>query len=213
MNLSTVGRIAAALVAVSAWTGLVVQFVSLYDENSSLLLTLWVLCGYFTITTNLLVALVFTALALQVRILSSGWIVAGTMLCILLVGVVYGLVLHGSMELSGGSVIANALNHMLTPALVPLFWLAFARKGDLSWQHPFWWALYPLAYLAYGLVRGAATGKYAYPFLDVTALSWRRVALNAFVIAVMYMLSGFAIVWVDHLLGRQAKSKVTAITS
>ncbi len=164
------------------------------------LIALWILFAFFTITTNLLVAVVFTGIAANRTVFRSAWVVAGTMLSILLVGIIYALLLHGLTELSGGSVVANVLVHMVTPVVVPLFWIFFVDKGGLIWRHPLVWAIYPLAYLAYGLTRGAATGRYSYPFMDVLSLGWEKTALNVFCIAVAFMLSGFATVWIDHRL-------------
>lgn len=196
-------RLAAACIAAVAWTGLIVQYVVLYYANSSMLLALWIMFGFFTITTNLLVAVVFTAIAAERTVLRSGWIVAGTMLSILLVGVVYGLLLHGSVELSGGSAVANVILHMVTPVLVPFFWVCFVPKGGLSWRHPLLWAIYPTAYLVYAMARGAITGRYAYPFLNALALGWERTAFNALAIAAAFLLCAFAIVWIDERVGRR----------
>lgn len=199
-------RTAAVSIAAIALVALAVQCFATYQVTSSVLLTLWIVFAYFTITTNLLVAIVFTAIAFNRSSLRRSWIVAGTMLSILLVGVIYGLLLHGLVELSGGSNLANILLHMVTPVLVPLFWILFVRKGELNWRHPLLWAIYPLAYLAYALVRGAATGKYAYPFVDVAALGWERTMVNALMIAVAFLLSGFAIVGLDRLLAARAQT-------
>jgi hypothetical protein len=206
MKMGITNRIAAASVAVMAWTGLAVQCFVLFRQNSSLLLTLWIVFGFFTITTNLLVAVVFLGIALDWSGFRSGSMVAGTMLSILLVGIVYALLLHGLNELSGGSAVANVLLHMVTPVVVSLYWLLFTRKGSLGWKHPLLWAIYPLAYLAYALVRGAATGKYPYPFLDVPVLGWQRTALNAACIAVGFLLAGFAIVWLDRRASKPGNS-------
>jgi hypothetical protein len=201
MNTGITARVAAACIAAIAWAGLAVQYIVVYQENSSVLLTLWILFAFFTITTNLLVAVVFTGIAANRTVFRFAWVVAGTMLSILLVGVIYALLLHGLTELSGGSAVANVLVHMVTPVVVPLFWIFFVDKGGLTWRHPFPWAIYPLAYLAYGLTRGAATGKYPYPFMDVLSLGWEKTAINSIWIAVAFMLSGFATVWIDHRLG------------
>ncbi len=201
MKVATGSRIAAACVAAIAWAGLIAQCVVVFHSNWSVLLTLWIVLGFFTVTTNLLVAVVFTGITANYALLGKAWVVAGTMLSILLVGVIYALLLHGLTELSGGSALANVLLHMVTPALVPLFWIFFARKGGLSWQHPLLWAIYPLSYLVYALARGGATGKYAYPFINALTLGWAQTAFNAVCIAVGFMLSGFALVWIDHRCG------------
>ena len=200
MNAPTTARLCAAIIAATAWAALLIQCVATRALTSSLPETLWVVSAYFTILTNLLVALVFTAIAADRTALRRPSVLAGTTLSIVLVGVIYALLLHGLLELSGGSALANVLLHRVTPVLVPIFWLAFAPKGALTWRDPLLWALYPLAYLAYGLARGSATGRYAYPFIDVPAIGWPRTAINAILIAVGFMLSGYALVSLDRRL-------------
>ena len=128
------------------------------------------------------------------------------MLSILLVGIIYALLLHGLTELSGGSALANSLLHWWTPALVPLYWIFFTPKGSLAWSDPLFWATYPLAYFCYALVRGTATGKYAYPFMDVLTLGWQQTLLNAASIASIFLLCAFAIVWIDHQISLRVTS-------
>lgn len=207
MNVGIAGRSFAACIAAAAWTGLIVQWDALYSANSSVMLSLWIMFAFFTITTNLLVAVVFTCFAINPSVPGSDWILAGTMLSIAMVGVVNALLLWGALEVSGGSALVDRLLHVATPALVPLFWIFFARKGGLTWRHPFLWAIYPLAYLAYAMARGAVTGKYAYPFLNVLSLGWGRTALNAFYIAAAFMVSGFAVVWIDHRIGSRPATR------
>jgi hypothetical protein len=199
MNVGIAGRIFAACIAAAAWIGLIVQWGAIYSATSSVILSLWIIFAYFTIITNLLVSVVFTFIAINRSALRSGWIVAGTMLSIVMVGVINALLLWGALELSGGSALVDKLLHIATPALVPLFWVFFVPKGGLTWRHPLLWAVYPLLYLAYGIARGVVTGKYAYPFLDALSLGWQRTALNAFFIAAAFMVSGFAVVWIDRL--------------
>jgi hypothetical protein len=204
MTFGKFARIAATVIALAAWSGLAVQFAVTNAQTSSVVGTLWIIFAYFTIITNLLVAVVFTAIALNRTALRSPGVVAGTMLFILLVGVVYGLLLHGTLELSGGSSVANVLLHMVTPTLVPLFWIFFTPKGALTWRHPAQWAIFPLAYFAYDLARGSATGKFAYPFLNPSTLGWPRTLLNAICIAAVYMIVGYIIVWIDRRLASRS---------
>jgi hypothetical protein len=189
-------RLFAACICIAAWIGLIAQLHDTYVATSSVTLSLWIILAYFTITTNVLVAVVFSWIAIKGA--SADWILAGTMLSIVLVGVVYALLLRGALELSGGSALVDKLLHYVTPTLVPLFWIFLAPKGGLKWRHPLLWATYPLVYLVYEMTRGALTGKYAYPFLNVANLGWQRTALNAFLIAVAFMVLGFVVVWIDH---------------
>jgi len=128
------------------------------------------------------------------------------MLSILLVGIIYALLLHGKVELAGGSAVANVLLHMATPVLVALFWIILTPKGELTWSHPLLWAIYPLAYLAYSLIRGGQTGKYPYPFLDPGLVGWKQTMLSTLVIAVAFLICSYTLVALDHRLAPRTTS-------
>ena len=198
-------RLFAAVIAAAAWVGLIVQFFVTYSITASIPLTIWILLAFFTILTNLLVAVLFTLIAFNRSPLPSESIMAGTMLSIAMVGIVSAIFLRGVLELSGGSILVDKLLHIATPALVPLYWLSCVRKGDLKWRNPVLWAIYPLLYLAYGMTRGNLTGKYAYPFLDAGKLGWQRTAFTALIISLVFMTCGYAVVCIDHLLGSPAE--------
>ncbi|HEV2898607.1 MAG TPA: Pr6Pr family membrane protein [Pseudaminobacter sp.] len=144
-------RVLAGLIALAAWAGIAIHFHALASGAASWAGALWTLIGYFTITTNLLVAIVFTGVTLRSTAFESSWLLGGTLLSILLVGVVYALLLRGLRELTAGSEVANILLHQTTPFMVTVFWLAFVRKGALTWRDPLLWALYPLGYFFYAL--------------------------------------------------------------
>ena len=192
-------RLAAGLVALVAWAGLAIQFGATLGQSQSVADALWVVLRYFTIITNLIVALVMSAVALGRSVRPA--LLAGTVLAILLVGIVYMTLLRGLVELSGGALLADALLHKATPLLVPAWWVAFAPKGLLGWRAPWWWSLFPLSYFLYALVRGEIEGRYAYPFIDVAKLGAPAVALNAVLIAALFVLAGFALVALDRRLG------------
>jgi hypothetical protein len=195
-------RAAGALLALIAWIALLVQFGVTYDLQGSLPATLWALLWYFTITTNLLVAIVFTTLATKPSAIHPS-LVACTTLNILLVGIIYGLLLHGLTELSGDSAIANFLLHMVTPIPVPIFWLFFTPKGHLTRRDPLLWTIYPLGYFIYALIRGNFTHRYPYPFMNVNSLGWPRTLLNAAIIAIAFLIAGRLFVWLDSLISRR----------
>jgi hypothetical protein len=199
------GRVFAAIIAALAWGGLVVQFFALFAESGSVMTSLGIMLVYFTITTNLIVAVLFTGMALGLRGFDRPVAVAGTMLAIVLVGVVYHLLLRGLTELSGGSLVANVLLHQATPVLVPVFWAMFVRKGALRLVDPLVWAIYPLGYLGYALVWGEMHGRYPYPFLDVGQIGWGRMWLNAVAIAAGFMAVGWGVVALDRWIGRGAE--------
>lgn len=191
-------RICAGLVALVAWIGLAVQLQASTALVGSVSGAVWAMLLYFTVLTNLLVAVVFSLIALGRA--PAAWIVGGTMMGILLVGVTYALLLRGLVELSGGARLADILLHKVTPVLVPLWWLAFARKGQFSAHDPFIWVLLPLGYFVYGIVRGGAGGKYPYPFMNPTNIGWTGVAAYAVALAVGFLLVSYAVLWLDRRL-------------
>ena len=191
------GRAAAALVAFVFWTGIAHQFwASFTFRHNDQLLTLWTLARFFTIISNLALAIAMTAVALGKRL--SPTLLGGLTLAIVLVGIVYASLLRGLHPLSGLPLIANFLLHDVSPVLMGLYWLLFVPRGQLRWSAPWWWCLFPLVYFAYALARGQLDNHYPYPFIDVGKLGWQQVAINAAGIAFLFVLAGFTLVWVDR---------------
>jgi hypothetical protein len=203
---SSTGRALAGLIALVACVGLVVQFDASSALTGSAATAAWVMLRYFTVLTNLLLAVVLTGVAFGRTRLGAPTLVAGAMLAILLVGVIYGLLLRNLVELSGGAKLADLLLHHVTPILAPLLWLAYAPKGRLRRWDPLIWAIFPLAYFVYALVRGMSEGVYAYPFMDVARIGWGRTGANAVAIAAGFILTGYVLLWLDTRLARNVSA-------
>lgn len=198
-----IARLAAAVLALIAWLGLALQFETSLRQQGSIASTLWIMLLYFTILTNLAVALLFTGIAAGRPRDGAPRLVGWITLAILLVGIVYALLLRGTAELSGNAATADVLLHQVTPVLVPLYWLAFTPKGALTVRHPVLWAAYPLAYFAYALARAALDGRYPYPFINAARLGWAQVAVNAATIAAGFLAAGYVLVALDGGLARR----------
>ena len=194
-------RLAAALIALAAWAGLVVQFAATFGQNGSVPETLWILLRFFTVITNLLVAVTMTRVATGRRM--SAFIMAGLTLAIAFVGLVYATLLHGLAELSGLALIADNLLHYAVPIAMALYWLAFAPKIGLRFSDPLSWCLYPLAYLFYVVVRGSVDGRYPYPFIDVAVLGYGRIVLNSLMLLIAYLLAGLGLVALGRMMARR----------
>ena len=186
---------AAALVAIICWAGLAIQFSATFANQHHVVPVLWVLLHFFTVITNLSVAVVMTWVATGGRV--SALLMGGLTIAILLVGVVYMTLLRGLLELSGGALLADTLLHKVSPIAMALWWLFFAPRKALKWNAPVLWAAYPLAYFAYVLVRGHYDHRYPYPFMDVGKLGWTQTLINAGGIAMAFILAGFVLVWID----------------
>ena len=204
-------RAFAGLIAFVAWVGLVIQFSASTATLGSVEIAAWHLARFFTILTNIALAVTFTGVALGRPAFGGPGLVGGIMLAILLVGVVYSLLLAGTQVLTGGDRYANVVMHYAMPVLAPLFWLICVPKGHLRARDPAIWAAYPLAYLAYALVRGGSDGVYPYFFLDVGKFGWAAVISNAAGISAGFLLAGYLIVWLDRRLAKAAPATLSPL--
>lgn len=195
-------RATAGAIALIGWVGLAVQLSAVTDQVGSAAWAVWIMLRFFTILTNVIAAVVFTGIALGQPAFRSQGLLGLMTLSILFVGAVYVLLLRGLVELSGGAATANLILHYIVPSLAPLFWLLFAPKGALKWRDPVLWAIYPLAYFAYALARGASDGKYPYPFMDIPKVGWASALTTVAIILVAYLLVGTAFVWLGRSLNR-----------
>src|SRR4051812_10835002 len=100
-------RIASVLIAAIAWLGIVVQVDVSLHKTGSVALTLWALLRFFTIISNLLVAILFSAIAAGRPFPNRPFLTGGASVMMMLVGVVYGLLLRGLTSLSGGALFAD----------------------------------------------------------------------------------------------------------
>ncbi len=159
---------------------------------------------FFTILSNILVAVVSAVLALRPgprsRLFAVAWLDA--LLAITVTGIVYNTVLIGLYELHGAELFADRLFHMVSPALFVLGWLLFGPRGLLSGRIVALSLAYPLGWLAFTLVRAAIITWYPYPFLDVPTHGYAQVALNSVVITALFLGLAVAVAGIDRLLRR-----------
>ncbi len=206
-------RSAAACVAAIAWAALVLrthitiaEFVSAGDTALDGLVHL---SRYFTIWMNLLAAVAMTAIALgrwPGGARASEQALAGVAIYMALVGVVNHVLLRGLINFSGPERVADILLHYIAPALTIAYWLAFAPKASLAYRHAFFWLALPLAYGVIALMRGAASGKYPYPFLDAGKLGFERALMNAAIMGLALFAAGVAVVAVARASSRRGRS-------
>ncbi len=185
------------------WFGLVLQFpLSIAKSRANGMTVIGAVVAYFsffTILTNLLVALGLTcSLAAPDsrwgRFFSSTGVAADTALYIAVVGVVYSLLLRQLWDPEGFQKIADIILHDVVPVLYVFYWILFVPKGGLRWKDSVSWSIYPLAYFAWVLIRGAVSGRYPYPFIDVGTLGYTRVLLNAVLLLASFTVAGLAMI-------------------
>ncbi|CAL2055359.1 integral membrane regulator [Streptomyces sp. TR1341] len=87
------------------------------------------------------------------------------------------------------------LLHTVAPAAALLDWLCLTPAPRLHLHQATTWLLYPLAYLAFYLARGA---PYLYPFLDPAAHGYRVTLANALLLGLATYALATLLVALDH---------------
>lgn len=160
--------------------------------------------AFFTIQSNIIVGIT-TGLLAHRPDRDSWWFRTfrlDGLICILVTFAVYHTVLAGLADLTGWAKTADVLLHTVVPAMCVLGWAAFGPRGRLIGTVVLGSVLYPLAWLAVTLIRGAITDWYPYPFLEAPRLGYPKVVLNSLLIAAVFLALA-AVAWgVDVLVAR-----------
>ena len=207
-------RRCAAVIAGLGWFGLSVQ---LYFNIQGALVKNLPVAGhlidyfsFFTIETNLLVALVLTIYCARpqaAQFLTRPSVKSALVVYIIIVGVVYAVLLRNLWHPHGLQLLADVVLHDAIPFLYPFYWLAFLPKGSLRWSDPSWWLVYPVLYFLYSMLRGAAYGIYLYPFFDAAQLGFARVSMNAIVLLAVFFGLGVILTAIDRALASRESGR------
>lgn len=196
-------RLCALLLFLAAGLSLRLRFdLSLAAEGGDVGATLWRMTAFFTVLTNLALTLAMAAVALRWRIPAGA--AAALLLSMAAVGIVYHALLARLWSPEGATWWADFGLHTVAPLGMALWWAAFAPK-DVAWRDLPSWLLWPVAYGLYALARGAATGTWAYPFLNADKHGWGGVALNLAGMAAAFAVLGAAIVLAARRLAPAAR--------
>ena len=125
--------------------------------------------SYFTVQSNVLVLVTSAGLALRPDRDGRLWRVLrlDALVGIAVTGVVHWFLLRPLLDLSGASYVTDKLLHVAVPVLAVGGWSLFGPRPRLSSALLLPALAWPVAYLAFTVVRGGVTGWYPYPFLDV----------------------------------------------
>jgi hypothetical protein len=125
-------------------------------------------------------------------------------------GIVYHVALRGLHELHGIAKAADVMLHSVTPILALVGWLAFGPRGKISGRIVLLSAAYPVIWLVFTLIRGAAIGFYPYPFLDAHLHGYGRVAANCVLVAALFLGMAAAAAWLGERLPGVASERDSA---
>ncbi|WP_323793149.1 Pr6Pr family membrane protein [Nocardioides sp.] len=124
--------------------------------------------AYFTVQSNVLVAISAVTLARDPLRDGQGWRVlrlAG-IVGITVTGLVHFVLLRPLLDLGGADWTADKLLHMVVPVLALIGWGVFGPRPRITRREVGLALLWPLAWLGVTLTVGGLSGWFPYPFLD-----------------------------------------------
>jgi len=176
------------------------------DNGDSLLGALTFLLTFFTVLTNLMMALCYVA-----ALTNWGWLswwnkplARGlTVGSIVMVSVYYIFFLSGLESFTGIDNVLNIYMHYLAPWLFVLWWLLTPPHDALRFTDVPKMLIYPLVYLIVVMLRGALVHEYPYPILNADKLGYGQVAVGCLGMLVGFVAIYLLTVAIDRWLGRR----------
>lgn len=171
--------------ALIGWFGVIAQlYLIITNRAVSVPGTLFRFFSYFTIDTNILIALClsFILLGNQSRLgklFSNPSTITALTVYIIIVGLVYNTILRLTWNPQGLQMVVDEILHSVMPVFFILFWVIFTPTNELKWKNAFSWLIYPLVYMFYVIIHGAITNFYPYMFVDVTRHGYSKTLSNA----------------------------------
>ncbi|MDB5203700.1 MAG: hypothetical protein JWQ27_3109 [Ferruginibacter sp.] len=196
--------------ALLTWFAVVLQgYLIMANRVTSVPETVARFFSFYTVLTNILVALYFTYMLLAPAA-RPGRFFSGSATAIAVyisvVGIVYNLVLRNLWNPAGYQQLADELLHVVVPLFFIIYWFAFARTRALQWKYMFSWLMYPLFYLLVILLRGSWSGFYPYPFIDVTRIGYSKALVNSAAMLGLFLAVSALFIFV----GKSASNKTSA---
>jgi uncharacterized protein YacL len=163
--------------------------------------------SFFTILTNLFVAVCFSVLLLKLssrlgNFFASPKTLTAITVYITVVGIVYNLILRFLWKPKGLQWAVDELLHTIIPLLCIVYWIFYVYKSSLKWRDAFLWLIYPFVYIIFILIRGSWSSYYPYPFINVDQLGLNKVLLNSGFLTLSFLLISFIAIAVGKKLRR-----------
>ena len=129
----------------------------------------------------------------------------GAVVYMVVTGVVYGLLLSGT-DVDVALSWVNNVVHRLMPIVIAIDWLLDPPVARIEPRRSLIWVVYPVAWVAYTMIRGALTGWYPYPFLDPAPNGYGPVAVTVAVILAAGIGLCLLVAWVGNTLGARRRA-------
>jgi hypothetical protein len=163
--------------------------------------------SYFTILTNLLVAVLTTSLLIKIdfrlkRFFKKQSTQTATVVYIFIVGLIYNIILRSAWNPQGLQKPVDELLHLVNPVLFIIYWASFSNRKILKWKNILFWLIYPFVYLVLVLMRARSSDFYPYPFLDVNKLGLEKVFINCISITILFALTSIIFLAIGNYIAK-----------
>ncbi len=191
----TLTRLALAVLALAAvGQQLIIHIAASYDVLNFF--------SYFTNLSNIFAALVLLASVFSSKDRSQDFVRYVSTINMAVVGIVFAVLLR-DVDLGALLPWVNFVLHYVMPVGVVLIWVVAPAASKLTSKHLLLALVFPAAYLAYVLGRGASIGWYPYPFLNpVNVGGYGMVAAYSLGITATFLLASWALLLIGNRLGR-----------
>lgn len=151
--------------------------------------------SFFTIQSNIIgVIAVGTAALAGEAARGSVWLSqlrGAATLYMGITGMIFSLLLSGA-DVQTPIPWVNSVLHYVFPLFIVIDWLVDRSVRPLTFRQGLVFLAYPVAYLAYSMIRGPIVDWYPYPFLDPRTNGYLFVAVMSVFVAIV----GLALAWV-----------------
>lgn len=166
--------------------------------------------SYFTMISNIMVAVVFMLIALNPK--KTKWRVAlvdTTMMMITVTSIVFLTAILPFLHLRGLALVTSPWQHIITPVTAWVVWGLWGPRDFFGGYKivpslartmliPALWAVWMLVY-------GAFTHMYPYGFVNVNELGYGGVTISLIVVMAFGIVIELLCAWIDHALKRHKK--------
>jgi hypothetical protein len=151
--------------------------------------------SFFTVESNILVAVVAFTLADRPSRDGAGWRVLrlSSLIGIAVTGIIYATLLRPLVHLHGATTLTDIAFHYVVPVMAVGGWLLFGPRPRITDGTLYGAMAWPVLYTVYTWLHGAATSWYPYSFVDAKVIGYVPALRNG--IGIVMLLLGVAVVF------------------
>ncbi len=184
-----------------AWFALFTQFIIMMQSREIGIADIIIrFFTYFTILSNGLVAITFTAILFNFSSFFRSFNVqTAVVVYISIVAIVYNSVLRFIWEPTGLQRLVDELLHVVNPIIfICYWWFMIEMKISLAYRFSFKILIFPLIYLISVLLIGSFSNHYPYPFLDVNQIGYLNVLVNSLGVTAVFVLVSLLFLFINN---------------